>query len=118
MREWHYVNRTIAFARPTLVRYSSRSCSHRQTWGISRIEFAADLQFLAKRTLVDATDYQIWKQHHCNGDTSRQIMQRLPVYKSHYWHTIYRIEREIGRAAVELRPYPLYPIDSYYGYGR
>ena len=35
--------------------------------------------------------------------------------RGNFFHAIYRIERTLGRAFSEIRPYPLYPLDEYFG---
>ena len=32
-----------------------------------------------------------------------------------YFHSIYRIENRLGRIFAEVKPYPIYPIDEYFG---
>jgi hypothetical protein len=35
--------------------------------------------------------------------------------RGNFFHAIYRIEKLLGRAFSELQPYPLYPLDEYFG---
>jgi hypothetical protein len=35
--------------------------------------------------------------------------------RGNFFHAIYRIERTLGKTFAELRPYPLYPLDEYFG---
>jgi hypothetical protein len=35
--------------------------------------------------------------------------------RGNFFHAIYRIERILGRAFSEIQPYPLYPLDEYFG---
>jgi len=35
--------------------------------------------------------------------------------RGEFFHNIYRIEQKLGRAFAELKPFPLYPLDEYFG---
>jgi len=32
-----------------------------------------------------------------------------------YFHSLYRLENRLGRVFAEVLPYPLYPLDEYFG---
>ena len=84
------------------------------TWSRRNEEFAADFCLLAKRTL-DLRHYRIFQLHFVEGMNWRYCCDRLKIDRGTFFHSIYRIQESVGIAAVELRPYALYPINEYFG---
>ena len=40
---------------------------------------------------------------------------QLKMEKGVFFHAVYRIQQKLGRAFRELKPYPLFPLDEYFG---
>jgi hypothetical protein len=85
----------------------------RWNWCMPKQEFIADLHALALRTLDDE-HLRVWRLYHCAGATWREACAILGIAKGDFYHRVYRVEHAIGRAARELMPYPLYPLDEYF----
>lgn len=83
-------------------------------WGMKNEEFSADFYLLAKRVL-DARSFQIFRLHIIDGRDWRYCCERLGMDRGTFFHAVHRIRETVGLAAVELKPYPLYPIDEYLG---
>ena len=84
------------------------------TWGMKNEEFSADFYLLAKRVL-DAQHFRVFQLHIIDGWDWRYCCERLGINRGAFFHAVYRLQEAVGLAAVELRPYPLYPIDEYLG---
>ena len=84
------------------------------TWSMRNEEFTADFYLLAKRCL-DARHFRIFQLHIIDGWQWRECCNRLKIDRGTFFHAVYRIKHIVGLAAVQLRPYPLYPIDQYLG---
>jgi hypothetical protein len=41
--------------------------------------------------------------------------RQMQMEKGLFFHAVYRIQQKLGRAFRETRPYPLFPLDEYFG---
>jgi hypothetical protein len=78
-------------------------------------EFMADFVLIARRTLSDL-DYQVFRLHHLLGADWKLASRHLKIDRGNFWHAVYRIEQKLGRAYCEIEPYPLFPLDEYFGW--
>ena len=76
-------------------------------------EFAADFCLVARRVLT-AEDHKIFRFYFLLGADWALAAKKLGMVRGNFFHAIYRIERLLGRAFVELAPYPLYPLNEYF----
>lgn len=79
-----------------------------------REEFMADFCLVSSRTL-DGFDHRIFRHHYLLGADWKLCCRELKVDRGCYFHTIYRIQTRLGRVFAELQPYPLFPLDEYFG---
>lgn len=84
------------------------------TWGRKDEEFIADFVLVSRRTLSEE-EYRVFNYHFLLGADWRLCSRKLGMDRGAFFHTVYRIERELGRVFRELEPYSLFPIDQYYG---
>lgn len=77
-------------------------------------EYVADFCLVSRRVLSES-DYQIFKYHYLLGADWRLCCQRLQVDRGRFFHDLYRIQKVLGRTYRELKPYPLFPLDEYFG---
>ncbi len=77
-------------------------------------EYIADFTIIAKR-LLDEEDYRIFRFHFLLGADWKQCCARLNMDRGTFFHTVYRIEHTLGKRYREVRPYPLFPVDEYFG---
>jgi len=88
--------------------------SRRQVWGRKDEEYMADFCLVSKRFL-DEFEYKVFRFHFLLGADWRLCCRRLNMDKGLFFHAVYRIEQKLGRAFRELKPYPLFPLDEYFG---
>jgi hypothetical protein len=86
----------------------------RPVWSRKDEEYIADFCLVSKRVL-DEFEYRIFRFHFLLGADWRLCCRRLNMDKGLFFHSIYRIEQKLGRAFRELAPYPLFPLDEYFG---
>lgn len=79
-----------------------------------REEFIADFCLISQRTLDDF-EYKLLRYHYLLGGDSKLCCQHFQLDRGTYFHSIYRIENRLGRVFAEVKPYPLYPLDEYFG---
>jgi hypothetical protein len=79
-----------------------------------REEFIADFCLISQRTLDDF-GYKLLRYHYLLGADCNLCCQHFKMDRGTYFHALYRIENRLGRIFAEVRPYPLYPIDEYFG---
>ena len=96
----------------TLQRTSGKDA--RQCWGRRDEEYIADFCLVAKRTLT-ASDYRIFKFHFLLGADWKMCCRQLNLERGIFFHTIYRIQQNLGLVFRELEPYGLFPLDEYFG---
>lgn len=86
----------------------------RPVWGRKNEEYVADFCLVSKRNL-DEFEYQIFRFHFLLGADWRLCCRRLNMDKGLFFHSVYGIQQKLGRAFRELKPYPLFPLDEYFG---
>jgi hypothetical protein len=83
-------------------------------WGRMRIEYQADFLLVSKRTL-DAAHHGLFELHVLCGADWKTCCQELGLRdKGTVFHAVYRIQHQLGRAFLDLRPFPLYPLPAYF----
>src|ERR1041384_1646737 len=86
----------------------------RRTFSRKREEFMADFCLVSRRVLDDF-DHNVFRYHFLLGADWRHCCRQLGIDRGTIFHSIYRIEQQLGRAFAELQPYPLYPLSEYFG---
>ena len=86
----------------------------RPVWGRKDEEYVADFCLVSKRFL-EASEYQLFRYHFLLGADWKLCCRQLNMDKGLFFHSIYRIQQKLGRAFRELEPYPLFPLDEYFG---
>jgi hypothetical protein len=86
----------------------------REIWGRKDEEFIADFCLVSKRVLEEY-EYKVFRFHYLLGADWHVCCRRLNLDKGTFFHSIYRIEQKLGRVFRELQPYPLFPLDEYFG---
>lgn len=86
----------------------------RQTFGIRSAEYMADFCLIAKRTLT-AQEHMAFKMSFLYGADWTLCAPRVGLTRGLLFHLVYRIEQKLGKALATVQPYPLYPIDEYFG---
>jgi hypothetical protein len=74
----------------------------------------ADFCLVSRRTLNDF-DHKVFRYHYLLGADWKLCCRQLQIDRGTFFHTIYNIEQQLGRTFAELKPYPLYPLDEYFG---
>jgi hypothetical protein len=85
----------------------------KKSYGSKPSEYLCEVHLIGKRTL-STDDWQIFSAHHLLGADWKLCCQHLRMSRGNFFHSVYRIERQLGRVFRELKPYPLYPLDEYF----
>ena len=94
--------------RPALRRSTSGS---RLSYCFPNVEFAADLENSAKR-ILETRELLVWKYHYLQDLEWRECVSSVgrdlgrPIDRGEFFHAAYRMERQLGRAWLELRMWP------------
>ncbi len=86
----------------------------RCTYSRKREEFRADFYLVARRYLPEL-ELQIFNFHFLLGADWRLCCRKLQMTRGTFFHALYRTEQLLGKAYCEVEPYPLYPMDEYFG---
>ena len=70
---------------------------------------------LVSRRLLDDFEYRIFRFHFLLGADWRLCCRQMGMDRGTFFHAVYDIEQKLGQAFAELEPYPLYPLDEYFG---
>ena len=70
---------------------------------------------LISRRVLNEEDHRLFRYYFLLGGNWLLCARRINMERGNFFHAIYRIERTLGRAFSEVRPYPLYPLDEYFG---
>jgi hypothetical protein len=85
-----------------------------RTFGHKPEEFASDVYLTAQRTLTDAAEWGIFRFHFLLGADWKLCCRRLNITRGAFFHSVYRIEQNLGRTFLELKPYAIWPLDEYF----
>ena len=88
----------------------------RRRWNWSRPaeEYFADFELIARRTL-DETHFAVFRLHFVEGLSWRACCHELRMDRGHFFHSVYRVEQQLGKAYSATEPYPLFPTSRYFG---
>jgi hypothetical protein len=67
------------------------------------------------KRLLDEAEHRVFRFHFLMGADWKLCCRQLKTDRGNFFHMVYRIEQKLGRGFSELRPYPLYPVSSYFG---
>lgn len=84
------------------------------TWTRTSEDYMADFYLVAKRFLTE-DEFQIFRFHFLLGADWNACCRKLKMDRGTFFHAVYRIQQKLGKAYREIRPYPLYPADEYFG---
>lgn len=76
-------------------------------------EFRADFILLAKRTLADREMGVFWL-HKIHQMEWRECCRRLHLDRGNFFHAVYRLEQQVGKACMETQPFGLFPTSRYF----
>src|SRR5947207_1566988 len=88
--------------------------SSRRTYSRKREEFMADFCLLSRRLLTEE-EHKLFRLYFLMGADWRLCARQFNLDRGNLFHAIYRIERKLGRMFAQVEPYPLYPLDEYFG---
>jgi hypothetical protein len=88
--------------------------SGRRAYSRKREEFMADFCLISRRVLDDV-EYRLFRYYFLLGANWRLCSRQLKLDRGVLFHSIYRIEKKLGRAFAETEPFPIYPLDEYFG---
>jgi hypothetical protein len=86
----------------------------RRIYSRKQEEYMADFCLVSRRAL-DEEDHRLFRFYFLLGADWQLCARQLKMDRGNFFHAIYRIERTLGRAFSEVRPYALYPLDEYFG---
>jgi hypothetical protein len=86
----------------------------KRAWARKNEEFCADVYLVSKRSL-QGQEWKIFELHMLNGNDWRYCTRILGMDRGNFFHSVYRIQQNLGRIFMELQPYALFPIDEYFG---
>jgi hypothetical protein len=82
--------------------------------GYPSVEYMADFELLCRRVL-DPWHRKLWRLFHMQEREFTDCLLPLRTNRGAFFHGVYRVEERVGRAAIEMEPYPLYPFSAYFG---
>jgi hypothetical protein len=92
-------------------------CRQRTQFGMfdaKTVHFLADFASVSRRHL-DEGEWEIFHSLFLEGRPLSVLAEKQGMERVKFYHRVYRIETVLGRAFAELIPYPLFPLDEYFG---
>ncbi len=86
----------------------------RCTYSRKSEEFTADFCLVSQRVL-SVFDHMVFRYHFLLGADWKLCCAKFHIDRGTFFHAIYQIQQRLGRAFAEIEPYPLYPLDEYFG---
>jgi hypothetical protein len=77
-------------------------------------EYIADFCLMTHR-ILDGPEQRLFRYHYLLGADWRLCELKLHLDRGEFYHAVYRIESKLGQAFAEVTPYPLFPLDEYFG---
>jgi hypothetical protein len=96
----------------TLVKFGGREGLN--VYSRVREEFMADFCLVSRRVL-DEQEHRIFRMHFLLGADWKLCCRQMKLERGDFFHFVYKIEQKLGRTFAELKPYPLFPLDQYFG---
>jgi len=90
-----------------------RGKESRMTFARLDEEYIADFYLVSRRTL-DPFDFEVFRNHFLLGADWRLCCRQMKCDRGTFFHSVYRIQRQLGRVFRELKPYSLFPLDEYF----
>jgi hypothetical protein len=97
---------------------SSAACgrSAKSRYGYPNAEYCADFAGIARRTLrAGSQHHRLFDLHFIGGADWKVCTQKLGIDRGSFFHEVYRVEEALGRAYRDTKPFPLWPLDEYFG---
>lgn len=85
----------------------------KMAWGRKDEEYIADFCLVSRRALTDF-EHRIFRFHFLLGADWRLCTRKLKIDRGNFFHAVYRIEQKLGLVFRELKPYSLFPLQSYF----
>ena len=96
----------------------SLECTHGpigyRMYSRKREEYMADFCVVTRRALGEF-DYKLFRYTFLLGGDWRLCVRQLNIDRGTFFHRLYHVEERLGRYYAELEPFPLYPLDEYFG---
>ena len=87
--------------------------TNRVTWSRKEEEYMADFTLVSRRVL-DVWHYRLFRFHFLLGADWKLCSRKFGVSRGNFFHAIYRIQEQLGKAFYQLEPYALYPPRDYF----
>jgi hypothetical protein len=107
----HCATKEKYLSKVSLVRGSS--AKHRLTYSRLDEEYIVDFLNISRRSL-SPFHYEVFKNHYLLGADWRLCCRQMNLDRSLFFHTVYRIQKRLGRVFRDLEPYGLYPVADYF----
>ena len=87
--------------------------TNRTTWSRKEEEYMADFVLVSRRSL-DAWHYRLFRLYFLLGADWKLCSRKFGLSRGNFFHAIYRIQEQLGKAFYQLEPYALYPPRDYF----
>jgi len=84
-------------------------------WEYPGLEFRADFELIARRTLAER-EWQVFWLHKLQGFDWKLCCLRLKLDRGNFFHAVYRMETQLGKALMTVKPFALHPVDGYFAH--
>lgn len=100
--------------RMSKVRYDFARGNQRVLFSRPNEEYCADFLLLARRVLPE-TEHMLFRLRYLANAPWQVVAEKLGYNAGRYWHEMYRMQARFGQALRDVRPFPLYPVQEYFG---
>jgi hypothetical protein len=90
------------------------SKNRRVFWAMKNEDYIADFILISRRVLTPE-EQKLFRLHFLLGADWQLYCPREGMDRGTFFHALYRVQRKMGRALVETKPYGLFPLDEYFG---
>ena len=93
----------------------SKAVNATRVYGRKNEEYMADFDLIARRTLTEPVELNVYRFHMMLGADWKLCCRRLNISRGDFFHAVYRVQEKLGRAFRETQPYGIFPLNEYFG---
>ena len=82
-------------------------------WFARGSEYRADFELIARRTLPEF-ELRIFRLHYILCADWRMCCRALRMERGNFFHSVYRIQQQLGLAFLTTKPYAIWPVAEYF----
>lgn len=90
--------------------------SRQGSYYLKASDYQCDFHMVSMRHLENDQERKLFTLYFLERRGLQDCLRALDMDDGAFYHAVYRLEMRLGRAYREVQPYPLFPLDEYFGH--